>query len=101
INFQAWNLDRRSEVASEYYKIEGYMRADLWGEPTRFALIETGGMERRFCHVQVTTRPGPIFAICSRDEFNGVIYGDCENDLAFTVPWYYSLPPQTPLIRLR
>lgn len=102
-NFQAWSFDQPSEAVTDFswYLPLERSTATLWGQETQFGLVDTGGMEVRSCMVQVHDEPAAGFAICSRDEFNGVLLGDCENGLAHWWPWYYAMPPSTPLTDLR
>lgn len=100
VNFQAWMVDKRSDSSSmDYYKSQPITveHAELWGEEVELARIDTGGMEERYCLVRLSTQPTSGTAICSRDDFNGLNFGDCRAGVAHWVPWYYSLPPETPI----
>jgi hypothetical protein len=102
-NFQAWSFDQPSEIVRDFswYLPLNRTTATMWGQEMEFGLVDTGGMEVRNCMVQVSNEPAPGFAICSRDEFNGVLLGDCESGLAHWWPWYYAMPPSTALSDLR
>jgi hypothetical protein len=83
----------------EYYhsQPETAQRVTLWGDEVTMAKIDTGGMEERYCLVGISNKPVTGFAVCSRDGFNGVSFGDCQAGYAHYVPWYYSMPPNTPI----
>ncbi|RWC41963.1 MAG: hypothetical protein EOS28_18400 [Mesorhizobium sp.] len=103
LNFQAWMLDKDTDQSGiDYYNSQPLqtVRAELWGENRTFAKIDTGGMEEQYCYVEVSQEPVSGMAICSRDGFNGVSFGDCLNDMAIWVPWYQTLPPATPITAL-
>lgn len=104
LNFQAWMLDKNTDQSGiDYYDTQPLqtVRAELWGATRTLAKIDTGGMEEQYCYVQVSQEPISGMAICSRDGFNGVSFGDCLNGMAIWVPWYQSLPPETPIASLR
>lgn len=103
LNFQAWMLDKKTDQSGiEYYDNQPLQaaNAELWGEQRTFAKIDTGGMEAKYCYVEISRVPVAGMAICSRDEYNGVSFGDCLNGMAMWVPWYQSLPPETPITSL-
>ncbi|WP_376702513.1 hypothetical protein RQ479_21210 [Mesorhizobium sp. ISC25] len=103
LNFQAWMLDKSTDQSGiGYYETQPLetAKAELWGETRTFAKIDTGGMEAKYCYVEVSQQPTAGMAVCSRDEYNGVSFGDCLNDMAIWVPWYQSLPPATPITAL-
>lgn len=102
-NFQAWSFDQPSEIVRDFswYLPLNRSTATMWGREMEFGLVDTGGMEVRNCMVQVSDKPTTGFAICSRDEFNGVLLGDCASGLAHWWPWYYAMPPSTALTDLR
>jgi hypothetical protein len=100
LNFQAWMMDKSSIGENfEYYhsQPETAQRVTLWGDEVTMAKIDTGGMEERYCLVGISNKPVTGFAVCSRDGFNGVSFGDCQAGYAHYVPWYYSMPPNTPI----
>lgn len=101
-NFQEWSLDRHSEQVD----MEGYptypgsfqkVQGKIWDKIRTFAVVDTGGMYVSLCHVELTNAPSEGVWICSRDESNGLLLGDCLNGLAMWVPWYYAMPPEMPL----
>ncbi|WP_162901475.1 hypothetical protein [Breoghania sp. L-A4] len=103
VNFQAWEFDLPSTEVTEFkwYLPLKRMMLTLWGEEREFGLVDTGGMEVRHCLVEANNTKESGFIICSRDEFNGVMLGDCEHGFGSWEPWYYALPPATPLTQLR
>jgi hypothetical protein len=103
VNFQAWAFDRSSQTVSDFTWYLPLTRSThtVRGDETEFGLVDTGGMEVRNCLVEVSGVAQTGFSICSRDEFNGVLLGDCPNGFTFWQPWYYALAPSTPLSNLR
>lgn len=102
-NFQAWSLDRPSQPVTDVDWQLPLPRstASMWGEEIELALVDTGGMEISNCQVEISAKPVDWFAICSRDDFSGVRFGDCNDSVAIWQPWYLALPPATPLTDLR
>ena len=102
-NFQEWSMDRPSRTVTDVEWLLPLPRSSLsiWGETMEFALVETGGMEVSNCQLQASAQPVDWFAICSRDDFNGVNFGACHDNAVHWVPWYYGLAPDTPLSDLR
>ena len=103
INFQAWSFDRPSEYVTDFtwylpLKRETHV---VYGDETEFGLVDTGGMEVRNCQVEASSTPHSGFLICSTDDFNGVRLGQCDGGYGFWQPWYFALPPATPLSDLR
>ncbi|MBJ6988962.1 hypothetical protein [Devosia sp. MC521] len=103
MNFQAWSFDRPSERVTDFSWYLPLQKSTqvVYGDETEFGLVDTGGMEVRNCSVEVNTAPQTGFLICSRDDFTGVQLGQCDGGYGFWQPWYYALPPATPLIDLR
>lgn len=102
INFQNWALDQESQIDDLSWVDFPLSRTKLktHSEIRDFAIADTGGMALRQCQVEVTNGPSEYIQICSRDEFNGLIHGDCEEGWGFLVPWYYGLNPDFPITLL-
>jgi hypothetical protein len=102
VNFQAWSFDQPSERVSDFSWYLPLQRSTrmVYGDETEFGLVDTGGMEVRNCLVEVLREPGSGYTICSRDDFNGVQLGQCDEGYGFWQPWYYALSPDTPLSEL-
>lgn len=100
-NFQAWNSDEKSEPSDlPRYGNDTVKSVSINGKKWKMIRIDTGGYADRYCEVGVAAGDFKSMPICSRDEFNGVIHGDCSVGMPFWIPWYYGLPPQTPLSAL-
>lgn len=99
INFQAWMLDK-SSVDENYDPFPRTGEKDSRISKSKFKdwfRIDTGGMEEKFCLIKNTSNYTPGLQICSKDDFNGLSYGDCSEPYGIWVPWYYSLHPTTSL----
>jgi hypothetical protein len=103
INFQAWSFDRPSKQVTDFTWYLPLKRQThvVYGDETEFGLVDTGGMEVRNCHVEASSAPQSGFTICSTDDFNGVRLGQCDGGYGFWQPWFFALPPATPLNELR
>jgi hypothetical protein len=103
LNFQSWMLDKASGDANlAYYDTEGVsvVETSEGASPVAWARIDTGGMEERYCLVRIEDGPTSGLTICSRDDFNGLSFGQCEASYGIWTPWYYSMPPDTPILLL-
>lgn len=97
-NFLSWEMDRQSEQINTQWPFSlRYEKGKLGNEAVVWALINTGDMDSRECRVQTLKQATEGFAICSRDEGNGISRGACTEGWGYWVPWYYSLSPQLPL----
>lgn len=102
VNHLAWSLDRPSERAHESLTVSERVTYDsFWPDPVTFAVIETGGLARQYCNIEITKKPESGILICTWNGFNGLVHGDCKEGMAFWEPWYWGLPPTTRLVDLR
>lgn len=94
INFMAWELDRPSRKLDPQWALSVVKEAGIsYGKSAEWSVISMGDMDYRGCRIKT---PEPSIAgllICSRDEANGVLRGDCEEGWSAYVPWYYALDP--------
>lgn len=97
-NFLSWELDRESEeISLEWPYLLNYEKGSLYRESVVWAVVNTGNMDSQECRLQVTEKASKGFVMCSIDEGNGIIRGDCAEGWGFWVPWYYGLSPAQPL----
>ena len=99
VNFQNWTSDQNSrEVNMEELAMHWRGYQTLPPSDDLFARIDTGGEVERFCDLRSIGGKGSdsYIQLCSKNEFNGVNYGDCPNYGIILDP-LYTLPPSTPL----
>jgi hypothetical protein len=103
MNFLAWSVDKPADTVTDFSWVDLPLKTverNIWGETHRMARIFTGGMEAQWCDVELPTAKAEGVLICSLDDFNGIRLRDCEDGSANWIPWYETLPPETPLASL-
>lgn len=97
LNFQAWMVDKSSvdENYDPFPRIGEKDRRISGSNSKNWLRIDTGGMEEKFCLIENPGGHTSGLSICSKDDFNGLSYGDCSQVYGIWVPWYYSLHPTT------
>jgi hypothetical protein len=99
VNYMAWSVDGESHVSAIEYPIEP-KTSDWRGSPAEWAVVNMAGMEYQGCQIALPVDSTRGLSICSRDESNGILHGDCDAGLADWVPWYYALKPDYLIARL-
>ncbi|MCA9180288.1 MAG: hypothetical protein KDA51_02525 [Planctomycetales bacterium] len=102
VNHLAWSLDQPSQRAHDLLTVSERVTYDsFWPDPVTFAVIETGGLARQYCNIEITKTAEPGILVCTWNGFNGLVHGDCKEGMALWEPWYWALPPDTKLVDLR
>ena len=96
MNFQNWNLDRNSTTVESAIGYREFIKNE-----SNIAYVGEHALAEKYCHVSVDSEPVEGVTICSFDGYNGVQLGDCDGNMAFWVPWFYGLSPDTPIPELK